>query len=108
MPPLLVSLPPESSLLIRDLALPVELVEAGEAHEQVYYHEVVVDGVDLRGVAGPDEAGGRDGHLLVRADVLRRLRKVADVRDRDHPLEGRRPEENGKGACRVHKKGTHS
>jgi len=87
------------------LSFPVKLVNATQPHKQVDNHEVIVDRIDLSGVASPYEASACDGELLVRGDVLCGAGEVADVRDRDQPLEGRGPEENSEGACRVQQKG---
>eukprot|EP00968_Pinguiococcus_pyrenoidosus_P027305 scaffold7366_cov254-Pinguiococcus_pyrenoidosus.AAC.7 len=74
--------------------LAVQLDEASDRHEDVYREEIPVHRRDHHGVARPDHAGGRHGHLLRSGDLLHRPLQVRDVRKTNGPLEGRRPKEN--------------
>ena len=76
------------------LHFPGKLVGSGGAHEKIGDGQIVVDGGDHEGVADPEASGCEDCDLLVRGDLVSRLRQVANVGERDHPFESRSPEED--------------
>jgi len=57
----------------------VQLVACGSRHENVHDGKVVVDGRNYEGVAGPDDASGKDGDLLVGRYFFSGLFQVANV-----------------------------
>lgn len=92
---------PEAALLSGHLGLSVELIGCRESHEEVDYHQVVVYGCDLSGVAGPYESCPKDSDLLICGNVLSWFLEVSNICHCDHPLEGRGPEEDCEGSSRV-------
>ena len=81
--------------------LPLQLVHSRERHEQVDAEQVVVGWPDLRAVTRPNDAGGRDRHLLRIRHTFHRSLEVGDVGERNPPFERRCPEVDGLGTCRM-------